>query len=52
MDQVKSLVDFYFNVILNFYNTFRDYGGIYFTIWFAIVIVIPLFKRIIKNLKS
>ena len=52
MDGVYSVIDLWFTTILSTYNCLSAHAGVYFTIWFAVIVVIPLFRRIIRALKS
>lgn len=52
MSDIKSVIDFFVNLWLTIFNTLRDGMGVYFLIWIAVVTIIPLFRRILKSLRS
>lgn len=52
MADIKLVIDFLVNMWLSVFNTLRDGMGVYFLIWIAVVTVIPLFRRILKSLRS
>lgn len=50
MDDIKSLIDFFLNAILNIWNVCYTHGGIFFKVTIVIVFIFPLFNRIISTI--
>lgn len=52
MEGIKSIVDLWTTIFLNVYNTYRQYGGIFFYVTIAIVVVFPILRRIVRAIRG
>lgn len=52
MEGILSVINFFKQAIIAFWNTYRNYGDVYFYVTIAIVVVFPIFRRIIKNIRG
>lgn len=52
MNDVFQLIDLIVTAMLNFWNVFRDNGGIWFIVWVAVVFALPWLKRLLRSLRS
>lgn len=51
-NQVKGLIDLWTTIFLNLYNTYKAYGDIFFYITIAIVVILPIFRRMIRSFRG
>jgi len=52
MDGIKSIIDLWTTIFLNVYNCYRNNGGIFFFVSIAVVVIFPLFRRIIRSIRG
>lgn len=52
MDGLLSVINFFKTAIIAIWNTYRTYGDIWFYVTIAIIVVFPIFRRIIRSIRG
>lgn len=52
MSDIKLVIDFFVNMWLTVFNTLRNGMDVFFYVWIAVVCIIPLFRKILRTLRS